>query len=292
MIIPVYYRNKFKKFMYFNNDSTQRKELLWKILGHYKFLKYKLIRSNNFLDFRFYIHACKKFDRFRTSNLRRLLKKMFLKKMRKRMKFILVGLKKINKRIKRCKFHWIKKFNCCFFKTISTKRKYLKIYLSYLYFSNHTFTRVFYRINQENVITAKIQGFKIKEMLGFKKISFRTAALRLIRYVMKYGARGAMVKVKGVYRSNRKRTFKFKKGIVKYSGSSFGCWEDCFKFNLGKKRGMLGIKIKIFYDTQKIHRIANRRIKIYLNRLSYKTRCNKFFMPGIIAKSKTLKILS
>jgi len=68
---------------------------------------------------------------------------------------------------------------------------------------------------------------------------------------------------------------KFRKGLLKFSGGNSNHYNDCYKFDLLKARGSLGIKIKIAFS----NKFFNKRFK-------------DSYLPGKVGKLKKFKFIS
>jgi len=194
--------------------------------------------------------------------------------------------KKFSKRIKKlvnisgffvnnCRFHFNKKLHCNISKKLKHRTKILKSVISHTFYIRFNQLRIIIRNYNAKISSALIQASRMKELLIYTKKSFRKVVSSTMRFLIKNGARGCFAKIKGVYRSKRTKTFKFYKGKCTHSGTSNLKWIDTKTFYLTKKRGSIGITIKITNS-------------LPLNKLSR----TKPLIPGKIKQLKKLKVLN
>mmetsp|Transcript_67 Transcript_67/g.128 ORF Transcript_67/g.128 Transcript_67/m.128 type:complete len:197 (+) Transcript_67:58-648(+) len=175
----------------------------------------------------------------------------------------------------KCRFHTVKKTHCLFFSSLKIKRNLIKLVISKLFSKKISNIRLSLKKYKSRVTTAYIQCLKIKEFIQHSRFPVRKAINKVLRFTTKLGATGCTIRLKGVYKSKRTRTMKFRKGLLKFSGGDSHSYNDCYKFNLLKKRGSLGIKLKIAFS----NKILKKKFK-------------DLFLPGKIGKLKKFKFIS
>nr|BAS01924.1 ribosomal protein S3 [Amorphochlora amoebiformis] len=279
-----------KKYSYRSKNCTFRginqgliQILMKKGLRYCRFLKYYFIKRKNKTYFIIYLKPCKKKKKNNSKTTPRLFNSITVinkiqKASYKRIKKIALLLKK---RSKFCNFHsyWIRKRKIhlkthCFSNSLIR----LKLFLLKSLLSRTLNTRLSsIRLVQKDYFKTKtnsfLQGVRMREQLIYTDFSFKKIVDKCLKYTLSNGARGCLVQIKGIHKSTRTKTLKFKKGIIKHSGGYNARWQDSYSFNLIKKKGVLGIKIKIMQSNK------------YLN-----LNTNKYYLPGRISKLKKLYI--
>jgi len=101
-------------------------------------------------------------------------------------------------------------------------------------------------VNQINVpeLDAKVMVQRIASGLA-RGIHFRRAGYSVLRLVMKAGARGVEITIKGKITSQRARTEKFREGFVAKCGEPALLYVDQATTHVPRKSGVLGVTVKI-----------------------------------------------
>ena len=101
-------------------------------------------------------------------------------------------------------------------------------------------------VNQIDVpeLDAKVMVQRIASGLA-RGIHFRRAGYSVLRLVMKAGARGVEITIKGKITSQRARTEKFREGFVAKCGEPALLYVDQATTHVSRKSGVLGVTVKI-----------------------------------------------
>lgn len=101
-------------------------------------------------------------------------------------------------------------------------------------------------VNQIDVpeLDAKVMVQRIASGLA-RGIHFRRAGYSVLRLVMKAGARGVEITIKGKITSQRARTEKFREGFVAKCGEPALLYVDQATTHVPRKSGVLGVTVKI-----------------------------------------------
>lgn len=93
-------------------------------------------------------------------------------------------------------------------------------------------------------LDAKVMVQRIASGLA-RGIHFRRAGYSVLRLVMKAGARGVEITIKGKITSQRARTEKFREGFVAKCGEPALLYVDQATTHVPRKSGVLGVTVKI-----------------------------------------------
>mmetsp|Transcript_2522 Transcript_2522/g.3647 ORF Transcript_2522/g.3647 Transcript_2522/m.3647 type:complete len:258 (+) Transcript_2522:2757-3530(+) len=226
----------------------------------------------------FFIFLCKLCKRTKTSS-KHMLYKLFLKtklsKIKKTQKHTKQLLKKIKKTRNICGFHKTQNMKCFLKSQLSMKKHLIKITLSRFLKERFATLRLNLKTYKKNKFSSNIQGLRLKHLLKYNFRSFRKEILNTMRYILKSGAKGCMIQIKGAHRSKRTKTVRFTRGFVSFAGGPNTRWTEGFYFNLKKKRGVIGIKIKILKGDKKTQK-------------NYKS----LFVPGKVAYLKKSSVVT
>ncbi|ABA27232.1 ribosomal protein S3 (nucleomorph) [Bigelowiella natans] len=247
---------------------------LFKIIFKYnRFLKFYLYKKNENFFFVLYLKSCRFNPKYYFSTLRN-----------KSLKILnrgnldistLKNLSHIKKFFKKnCRFHYHQKLHCSFTKKLKNKLTLTKNIISHLFFINSNKLKILYKNYKSSNISTMTQSSRMKEAFNYTNKSFRSIIFNTLRFLINSGVRGCMIKLKGVYRSKRTKTFKFRRGLISHSGIQNNDWIDSDSFYLNKKRGTLGINIKIMKKERKNY---------FLNK--------KHLVPGKIRRKSSILLL-
>nr|ACF24518.1 40S ribosomal protein S3 [Gymnochlora stellata] len=219
-----------------------------------RFLRFFVYKNNSKTHFIFYCKLCRR----TAPSLKNYFVKLFMKKKMSKIRQTKSNKKKLIRKIRKkknmCGFHKNIKSKCFLRSQIASKKHIIKILLSRLLSERFTALRLNLRLYKKDKFSSHIQGLRLKKLLKYDYKRFRKEISNSLKYIMRNGARGCLIQIKGAHKSKRTRTVRFTRGFVSYAGGANARWTDGYHFNLKKKRGVIGIKIKILKSSSSIKR--------------------------------------